>query len=215
MRREEGRTLEIGRGELATTGLCGARRPCVPSHVPLRSSSRAPLCYLGCEHSSPCLNRPPHSLPTLDQCEISGDQWIRASIPLPSPLLSAEQWRRAAQTAREAGLPNQAVQCLNRVISRDKTDIEARITRANLLADIGDHARALTQFEQLRKMAPGDPAVVTGLAQVYYATKQSNKAIDTLEKFMMVSAQAVEQGHLLAGAVSGHGLPLLGGKMAS
>lgn len=44
----------------------------------------------------------------------------------------------------------QAIYCLNKVISRDKRDLDARWDRAVLFAEVNETSKAISQFQQVR-----------------------------------------------------------------
>lgn len=46
----------------------------------------------------------------------------------------------------------QAIYCLNKVISRDKRDLDARWDRAVLYAEVNETAKAISQFLQVQRL---------------------------------------------------------------
>ncbi len=85
-------------------------------------------------------------------------------------------------------------QCLTKMLATGRVSLA---DQPKYLRNIGalalqrkDYATATTNFEALVKLTPNDPEAIVGLAELYYAQKQSTKAVDTLTQAIAASKAA-------------------------
>ena len=144
------------------------------------------------EGQATCSPRMPAA--ALDACMQHGTAWDAFLVCtcyalLTLPCIHADRWKRLAHMARGLGSVQQAVVCLDKVLARDKEDIEARVMRAQLLVETRDFRRAVKQYEYLlatdTDMPKGD--FLNMLARLHHRMGNSIKAIEIVEKYIAVS----------------------------
>ena len=81
-----------------------------------------------------------------------------------------EQWLEAA------------VYCYSRVITADKTNLEARFQKAALQREIGHTRKSAYEYEQLLKLLPHDTSILRLLAELYILLGEPDKALKHYQK---------------------------------
>ena len=75
-----------------------------------------------------------------------------------------------------------AIYCLNRVLSLEKHDIEAKFERATLYQELGHNGKAAVEYEQLFKHLPYETTILRHLAEIYIETGESNLALQHYQR---------------------------------
>jgi len=108
-----------------------------------------------------------------------------------------QMWSRIARLVLERDGENRranlrdAIYCYNRIISVDKTNVEARYQRAALNRELGHKRKVVFEYEQLIKQLPHDTTVLRHLAEIYIELNEPDQALRHYEA-TIAYFQAVE-----------------------
>ncbi|KAG1677647.1 hypothetical protein FOA52_010429 [Chlamydomonas sp. UWO 241] len=105
-------------------------------------------------------------------------------------------WKRLATLSTELAFYRQAIYCLSHVINRKKTDVDARWDRAVLYAEVGETAKAISQFGRIAELRPGDTEVPKMMSRLYHKMSQPYMSIAVLEAYMEEHAASTDLTHV-------------------
>ncbi|KAK9787253.1 hypothetical protein WJX73_002044, partial [Symbiochloris irregularis] len=95
-------------------------------------------------------------------------------------------WKRLAAMSAEVDPPmlQQALYCLNRVVVRDKDDMDAKWDRAMLLSRLNQPRKAIQALEHISELQPQDGEVSKMLARLHYRLGDSSAAQRILQELL-------------------------------
>lgn len=115
--------------------------------------------------------------------------------------------KRQGLPSRGSGLPSDIREELRRVAKRGAGErAAAALEKAVELLAKGDNARAVTEAERAKALAPRSPAVREVLGLGYYGQERFREALSEMQAYRRISGRA-DQNHIIADAHRALGRP--------
>ncbi len=90
------------------------------------------------------------------------------------------EWDLLAQLYEETGNQDGAIAAYRKALGKAPTELDTHRRLITLLGNAGRDAEALKQYEEIVRIAPGDPNFQLDLAQKYWANGDHKKALEVL-----------------------------------
>lgn len=112
----------------------------------------------------------------------------------------AEVWLLLGIANAELGAVREAAACCERALTLRSGYSEARITLGRLCANTGDRDRAISEFQHVLALQPGNPAVLTLLVPVLFDANRFAECLDACRDLVRAAPRSAEAHHWLGRA---------------
>ena len=123
---------------------------------------------------------------------VLGSQQAAAGPRLTAPVAQAAPAPQAAAPPQAAPVDPARIKALEEAAAKDPKDLPPRVQLGNLFFDAEKYPEAITWYEQVLALAPGDPNVSTDLGVAYYYTNQADRALAQFDKSLAIDPKHVK-----------------------